>query len=217
VIESVILGLGYRAKSGKDAAAQAIIEERDIMHSRAFHNINERQFYDIRRYAFADDLKKEINEMAQDSGGMQRLFLLLRETMGLPRWVQYDLDAPMDDPMSPLGKQRTLLQWWGGEYRRGQDKEYWIKKLIKKLEEDKPQIALVTDLRYLNEFRLCEEYGETIKIVRPGSGAGGHASETELDCLADTDWSAVLYNDGTLEEFQAKAVQVFDDLLLNFP
>ena len=55
MIESVILGLGYRAKSGKDAAAQAIIEERDIMHSRAFHNINERQFYDIRRYAFADD------------------------------------------------------------------------------------------------------------------------------------------------------------------
>jgi hypothetical protein len=212
-------------RSGKDVAAQAIIEERDIMHSRAFHNINERQFYDIRRYSFADALKQEVNAAASAVGGMANLLTMQsnRFAMGkgyyvdFPMWVQYDPDAPMDDPMCPLGKQRTLLQFWGGDFRRKQDPEYWIKQVAKQIEEDNPQIAIITDLRYLNEFQFCMEYGETIKVIRPGLPQGSHASETELDSIPDSKWSKVLYNDGTLEEFRIKAVEAFDDLLLNFP
>jgi hypothetical protein len=211
-IESIIFGLGYKARSGKDTAVAEIITKRSLD-------------YDVRRYSFADALKREVNAAAVEAGGMNNLLTLGSKRFVMdngyfkdfPDWVQYDPKAPMDDPLCPLGKQRTLLQFWGGDYRRSQDPEYWIKKLAERISEEKPEIALITDLRYLNEFEFCKEYGETIKVVRPGLPQGTHASETELDSVPDAKWSAVLTNDGSLEQFKQKSVELFEDVLTRFP
>ena len=211
-IDSIIFGFGYKARSGKDTAVAEIVKQRDSI-------------YDVRRYSFADVLKREVNAAAVESGGMLSLLSLNTKRFAMcdgyyvnfPDWVTYDSAAPMDDPLCPLGKQRTLLQWWGGEFRRKQDPEYWIKKLAEQIAEDKPEIALITDLRYKNEFDFCRQYGETVKVVRPGIDKGTHASETELDSVSDTEWSAVLTNDGSLEQFKQKSVELFDDLLTRFP
>ena len=216
-VQSIVIGLGHRARQGKDEVASAIIAGRPE--------------YDIKRYSFAQELKQEVNKNAMGSGGMIKLFdnglrainfggymQANGEILPLPEWVQYDPDAPMDDPDCPYGKQRTLLQWWGGEFRRSVDPLYWIKKVEARIEKENPQIALLTDVRYPNEFEWCRKYGEVVKVVRPGtSSPNEHASETALAHLQDWEWSAVIYNNGTLEQLKQQAVFVFDEILDSVP
>ena len=216
-VQSLVIGLGHRARQGKDEVASAIIEAR-------------KDQYDVRRYSFAKELKQEVNENAMRSGGMLKLFDdgLRIPTFGymqangnllaLPDWVQYDFDAPMDDPDCPYGKQRTLLQWWGGEFRRSIDPAYWIKKVEARIAKEKPEIALITDVRYPNELEWCKKYGEVVKVVRPGvPSPNSHASETALAHLQDWEWSSVIYNNSTLEALKTQAIYVFDEIMEKVP
>jgi hypothetical protein len=217
MIESIIFGFGHRARQGKDLAAAAIIEARSGQ-------------YNIKRYSFGQELKREVTKNALSSGGMHRLFddglrgpdAGFMQTNGnvlsLPDWVQYETDPDMSDPDCPLGKQRSLLQFWGTEYRRSVDPDYWIKKVAERIAEEKPEVALITDVRFPNEMFFCLKYGEVIKVVRPGvPSPNAHASETALAGWPDNQWSAVIYNDGTLEQLKQQAVYVFDDLLETQP
>lgn len=210
----IIFGFGHRAKHGKDTAAAMIIEE------------NGRQ-YNIKKIAFADALKREINENAEAAGGMEKLFYdgLRQEGFGylqtngnilcLPEWVQYDPNPDMTDPMSPLGKQRTLLQWWGTEYRRAVDPLYWIKKHQAACEASEADIVFACDMRFPNEVRYSREYGEIIKVDRPGfdNGLRGHISEEALAGMHDSEWSAVITNDRTLEDLKTMALYTFEELM----
>ncbi len=101
---------------------------------------------------------------------------------------------------------RRILQWWGTEYRREEDANYWTKAWTKKvaqLDLDKTHI-LVDDIRFMNELEaLRAQEGRIIKIVRPGfDGAGDHASETSLDDFQD--WDHVVQNDAGLQAFLDK-------------
>ena len=232
MIDSVVFGFGYKMRSGKDTAVAEVIKQRGLLERTTLQQtaegkdgrFNTEERYDIRRYAFADALKREVNAAALEAGGMEKLFLPNRRFalckgyyMEFPEWVQYDSNAPMDDPLCPLGKQRTLLQFWGAEYRRSQDPDYWVKQLANTIELEKPQIALISDLRFANEMAFVKEYGETIRVDRAGLPPSTHASETALDDVSPEDWSIILTNDGTLSEFLEGAVTCFDELLKNYP
>ena len=221
-IDSLVIGFGYRARSGKDVAVAEIIKQRGLLSPEQCVGeewLWEENRYDIRRYAFADALKREVNAAALAVGGMANLltnpnnrFAMCKGYyMDFPEWVQYDPNAPMDDPMCPLGKQRTLLQWWGAEYRRAQDPDYWVRQLANTIELEKPQVALVSDLRFENEMQFVLQYGEAIRVDRAGLPAATHISETALDDC--TDWALVLENNGTLDEFREGAVTAFDEIL----
>jgi hypothetical protein len=101
---------------------------------------------------------------------------------------------------------RRILQWWGTEYRRAQDPDYWTKAWGRKVEQyDLSNVnILVDDVRFMNELEVIRAHGGLIvKIERPGFlGANNHASETSLDGF--TAWDAVVVNDGTLAEFRAR-------------
>jgi hypothetical protein len=102
---------------------------------------------------------------------------------------------------------RRLLQWWGTEYRRAEDADYWTKAWGRKVRQfDLEHLCiLVDDVRFINELNVIKEYdGLIVKIERPGfDGANNHASETSLD---DYDaWDGKILNEGTLEEFKSKA------------
>jgi hypothetical protein len=199
MIQSLVMAFGYRMRSGKDEAVAEIIRRRSG---------NGPGWFDIRGYSFAKSLKQEINTMAKEHGGMHELFL----DMDLPEWVVYDPAAPMDDPYCPLGKQRGLLQYHG-VFRREQDPEYWVKRVAAQIEAEAPEIALLGDLRFLNEFAWAHEYGDCIRVDRPGLPLGTHVSETELSQLPDSAWDGVLVNDSTLDDFKEASVNMFDALL----
>src|SRR5205814_2051130 len=112
------IGFGYKARSGKNTCVTEIIKQRGGK-------------YDVHEYSFAQALKREVNSAAANAGGMPELFKQggvydpgYPEMIKFPSWVKYDPSAPADDPLCPLSKQRTLLQWWGTDYRRNQSPSY---------------------------------------------------------------------------------------------
>jgi hypothetical protein len=204
---TVVVGFGYKAKHGKDEAVKAIIAARAGQ-------------YDVRKYAFADALRDETAIAATQAGGMLELFKQGGVTEGetftpFPAWVQYDPNGQVTEQY-PLGKQRTLLQWWGTEYRRTRDTNYWVKKLDATLKAERPRIALITDMRFPNEVSWVKQdpaSGFAVRVDRLGykTDVAQHVSEKALDFMGDEDWHYIIQvNDGDVEELKRDAVVVFD-------
>lgn len=230
-IDSVVFGFGYRARSGKDTAVAEIIKQRGLTSVGIVHPDNTvtdesgQERYDIRQYSFADALRSEVNAALTRAGGAMSLLLVNRPThfvqanenfIELPDWVMLE-ENPEVSKQYPYGKHRSLYQWWGTEYRRSIDENYWVRQLAQRIELEKPQIALISDMRFPNEMQFCKQYGETVRVDRDGIPPSTHASETALADTSDEDWSIILENNGTLEEFLLGAVTAFDELLTNFP
>lgn len=125
-----------------------------------------------------------------------------------PLWGDFvRLNANIQDcPGQTALTVRLILQWWGTEYRRAQDPDYWTKAWEQKVRHFDLQsiTVLVDDVRFMNELRTIKALGgRIVKIDRPGfSAAGNHASETSLDGYGD--WDGVILNDGSLEEFKER-------------
>lgn len=98
---------------------------------------------------------------------------------------------------------RELLQSWGVT-RRSYGPDYWVEQVAKSISEDAPKVAIVTDVRFLNEATWIKQSGGSlVRVVRPGNGAvNGHISEHELSNYA-VDCEVI--NDGTLEDLVEKA------------
>lgn len=224
MIDSVVVAFGHRARSGKDTAANEIIKQRGLIKHLGIYSAPEKdERYDIRKYGFADALKREVTDLARKAGGMKELLTMPSKRFVMckgyykdfPDWVVYDESADMTDPLCPLGKQRALLQWYGSDYRRAEDDTYWVRQLEQTIELEKPQLAILSDLRFPNEMAWVLQYGEAVRVDRAGLPPATHISETALE--DSTDWSLVLENNGSLEEFKDGAVVAFDNLLTNFP
>lgn len=197
-----IVGIGHKARQGKDTFARAIIAHYG-------HNIN------VQRFAFADALKAEVNRLVETFGSSwANLLEATQPVWGTrrPHYVEFDAHAPMDDPACPHGKQRTFLQWWG-ELRRAQDPLHWVRKVASEIAQSGCDYALITDMRFRNEFEwVRERNGVTIRVERVGAPPivnSGHASETDLDgVVMDYQVRSV-----SLDEAMNSAVQTFRDVL----
>lgn len=79
---------------------------------------------------------------------------------------------------------RRILQWWGTEFRRAQQANYWSTKVALQVARmhDADQVRVViTDCRFSNEANAVRIMGGEIwQVVRPGQPVveHGHASQT---------------------------------------
>jgi len=119
------------------------------------------------------------------------------------------LIAEMNDPVQKQ-KFRLLLQFWGTEYRRRQDEQYWVNKFFEELQNEKydGMFVFVCDARFPNEFETL--YGEgaiMVRVIRTDipTVEREHLSETALD--AENRWHHVIYNDGT-PNYEDKVLEV---------
>jgi hypothetical protein len=205
----LVIGFGYKARRGKNSACEAIMKARGKQ-------------LNIRQYAFADALRDEIEQALLDrwlqdgpSGPYdeQQAMRLLCDWAGVP----YDPSA-VRDINYPAGKQRALLQWWGTEYRRAQDPDYWVKRTAERISQDSADVAVISDLRFFNEFEYVKANGYAVRIDRPGfeiDDGQHHISEVTLDPMPDEAWSHVLVNDGGAEKLRKDAVAFFDRAVAN--
>ncbi len=97
---------------------------------------------------------------------------------------------------------RRLMQWWGTEFRRGQDIDYWVTKAEARVSEWTVGgwYPVFTDVRFENEAEMMRRHGGILVRVMASDAVrrerlGGelppdHASETEQDAI-QCDWQIV--------------------------
>lgn len=188
----LILGIGGKARSGKDTSCQAIIDTYGAS-------------YKIERLAFGDALKEEVNQLDQF------------ETCAKYR-VPFDFSPDMTDPLcqTKFGKQRALLQFWG-QHRREQNSFYWVVNAQERAAQSEAEILIIPDMRYRNEaYWVKAEGGFTLKISRLGfqvltGAAADHISEHDLDEYK-FDYEIDVF-DGQVESLRKDALVVFEHIL----
>ena len=179
-----LLGLSGYARSGKDAAAEAL------------------KYYGVERRAFADKLREflyRLNPVVET--GHERLYdfdkrhIRLTEVIDEHGWDGYKQTHWGDEI-------RQLLQRLGTECgRQVISDDIWVNLALKGMESTKDYV--ITDVRFPNEAQAIVDFGGEIwRIRRPGvTAVNAHPSETSLDYWA---FDKYIDNKGTLEEFQTK-------------
>lgn len=135
------------------------------------------------RIAFADALKEEV-----------------AKACGVPK--------AMIDVQKNL--YRPILQWWGTEFRRGQNKQYWVDKAVQRIDEavkSGKELVVITDVRFLSEAAILADMGaHLIRISRPSQVQDNHPSETELDSYKA--WHHITLNTGSLDDLSKEAKEI---------
>lgn len=184
---SIIIGLTGLAGAGKDTVADALVTHAGFV-----------------KLAFADELRLQVlHAFARADAALlanrdtketptDRLALgwcTDLEFVGAVNASQYGGAMPLealDVPRSP----RQIMQWWGTEYRRTQDQDYWVCLLCNRIRTLQGQQGLhrfvVADARFENEAHALRGMGGEIwQVFRPGLRPveGGHASQSAGDSL----------------------------------
>lgn len=111
----------------------------------------------------------------------------------------------LDAPRSP----RQILQWWGTEYRRAEDPQYWVKALAGRLaarRDGGQERFVITDCRFANELTYVHAMGGKLwRLDRPGLAPveGAHASAQGLPAEAA---AATLSNTHGLEQLRLQVL-----------
>lgn len=120
-------------------------------------------------------------------------------------------------------KDARLLQWWGTDFRRSLfGDQYWVKKVVNAIDteterskvEDTYNRFVIPDTRFPNEVDACREWGGRYCNISRCDGPvydtgrdSDHISETALDNYEpDFDISS----DGTLEEYTERLSTTFN-------
>jgi hypothetical protein len=194
-MSQLILGIGNKARHGKDSFAAAIniyyakINATALKHSMHMNPVV------VQQLAFADALYKEVNQAIANAGNARNLFSRGpvsddgKSYIVLPDWVVEDPNPEVSE-RSPYGKHPKLLQWWGTEFRRVQDQNYWVNKFVAGI-NPKADIVIATDMRFTNEAMLIKSLGGyTVQVNRLNADGSryvdqfrpeDHISEVQLD------------------------------------
>jgi len=201
----MIIGFAGKAASGKTTAARDLMELQDNIVILPMAVVLRQEVENFIRQVGAED---KVPLVYGDQDDKVRVFYVDEQKAQqlCPVWAGFVTMNPdiQDRPGQTAVTVRRILQWWGTEYRRAQDPDYWTKAWEKKLQEYdlRNTHIIVDDVRFVNELNIIEKQGGTfIKIERPGfNGANNHSSENSLDHYDN--WNLVIANDGSLEEFK---------------
>lgn len=197
-----IFAFGHKARQGKDTLAKFMIEK---YHDR----------FDMERFGFADAVKLESYEGLSfaahpfwDSSMRRNLFGNIEPP---PKFTTRGEILAWSEKNRPI--LRPLWQYWGTEFRRAQDENYWVKKTMSDITEADIEIAIITDLRFLSEvLAVTRRGGYVIKVSREDyqPDVDQHVSETALDGF--TDWDLEV-SANSLEELRAQCPNVLSLIL----
>lgn len=212
---TLLIGICGNARAGKNTVAEHIVEKYE------FKDVRSGALgFDIRSYAFADALKVEVYDWLSVFG-CYCVHTDMFNTID-PYTVPVPSRAAVSDSDKiawiELNKDllRDMLQKHGTELRRQQDETYWISRLLAQVANDRPAVALISDVRFRNEVDVCHV---TVKVerngyVEPDKSVGQHVSETELsDVKCDY---VISVPDGRLELLKLEAEGVFEEILEKF-
>lgn len=171
-----LLGLGYRARAGKDTVAAMIREDAGIP---------------VYVFAFADILKRAAMEIfglgEEDVYGDRKMEIH-------PYWGVTPREILQRMGTDAMRNHFADNVWIAAIQRK-------ISQAVDEL-EGRPGIFIITDVRFPNEGDIVREWGGMcVHVHRPSLGPGTHESETAMDGY---DWDYTIENDGTLEDLRAR-------------
>jgi hypothetical protein len=218
---SKVIALAGHMGSGKDTAAEMIIKE----------------FNGSKSYAFADHLKKiaidifnctqeEVyGEEKEKQWDTPKVFDYNMADM-IHDWVRYEnedyddleflnnVHRLVEKKNWEFFTSRALQQFLGTELLRDcYSKEYHIMQVVKRIQDDQPTTAVITDARFPNEREWAKNFGASTVLLQGRTRVdfnkdnfNKHASETGLGQPEDYDF--VIDNSGTLQELQSNIFNV---------
>lgn len=164
-----LIGLTGVKESGKDAVAAFL------------------SMLGYRRYAFADEVRYEVLEHLRKRDRCGEV--VLPPYMSIPEqsvYAAYKYCPPEEvfaKPTSLLA--RKVLQHWGTEYRRAQNPDYWVDKLVTRAQNETRPIV-ITDVSFGNEAEFISKWdGVLWRVKRSTSDPNDtHVSELNRASLA---------------------------------
>lgn len=185
----IIYGISGKKRVGKNSLSQGFINRFEKLGLRA------------KNYAFADELKKELDP----------LFLL-----------NAGVSAFTEDPVEKELVRKVLIAYGTG-YWRIKDPDHWVKKLAEqfKKDEDSVDVALISDVRFPNEIEKIKSLGgKVVYLIRyddngnefPPAGIDEETNDPILRKEADFIFSWVDYSNN-LEKCYYTAANWLDDIL----
>jgi hypothetical protein len=207
-IEPILLGFGHKTKHGKDTASA---------HCAAKYGGK----YVIKEYSFASALKVEVYDALLTP--LHEYWATTKDYFLLPHPTKPANEATDEEKVAWIEQNKKILgnhlQLYGTEFRRAQDKFYWIKKTHAKITADSPQFAFIRDMRMPNEALYIKSHkGFTIKCNRVGyvnpDRDPNHISETALDNFKFD--FVINHEEGDVAELLSCAEQVFEHIVSLF-
>ena len=205
-----ILGLTGPKGCGKDTVA-ALLRTHCGFHVVAFADALRREICDAFREEPILFQRRETKEHPISALSLRRCLDDAFVARMLLQHMAIGIDLSLDAPRSP----RQIMQWWGTEYRRNSDPNYWADRLedhirTMLLSGDATRIA-VTDVRFNNEvdlLRLPTFGGHIWQVTRPGCAVpdGAHISEVSGAHFGP---DAVIDNSGDLRHLQEQVLGRF--------
>jgi len=102
---------------------------------------------------------------------------------------------------------REVLQYFGTEIVRKMFYNAWVNATISKIKRDNPQLAIITDGRFVNEIEKINEIGgKTIRLTRSVC-EDGHESEKALDNFPLEKFSFVISNQNSSIDEQCSQLE----------
>lgn len=148
---------------------------------------------DCRRFAFGDPLKEE---------------------------VAAALGITVEEINADKARFRTILQWWGTEWRRQRfGEDYWVRRVAERIGRASTNwhgMAVITDVRFPNEVEYVRRSGgKVIQIIRPDASTaltGAAAEHSSENAVAGVEVDATLFNNGTPEHLSARVSALLHSL-----
>lgn len=111
---------------------------------------------------------------------------------------------------------RQLLIDIGNDFGRAYKSDIWLRNFdsrFQKLVKKNVPIVMVTDCRFRNEFDHLKSLGFfQIRLIRNEHTKIDDISETSQDGIANSEFDAVIENNGTLKELAEKVKKIIPDL-----
>ena len=176
----MIIGLSGRKQAGKDTVASYLFRQ-------AEQNLN---LY-VERYGFADSLKDTCMQffgLSYDQcygTDMEK-----NEPSSVP-WWRYPGETPSHvDRFGPMTV-REVLQYFGALVR-AMNPDAFVQATLHNIEDDDPELALITDVRFPNEVQAIHAAGGKVIRLTRSPLQDSHVSEHALDDW--TEWDLVIDN-----------------------
>lgn len=229
----ILIALGHRARNGKDYTASLIKKyypDAIILHWA------DALYYECENKGNSEPLIKQIKIGTPDPDIFEIHYAIMDRISDSGKALYTILSAEKVPMLHDIFTKRNItyyhgmtekdpeiLQFWGTNFRRAQEDEYWVKRVLEKVNEvgynytgQEPLIILIPDTRFKNELKAVKEYGGIyVRVTRLNEDGSrfyatdrdpNHPSECELEGI-DGDINVVAVS-GDLETLDIAAQDI---------